>query len=190
MPFAQVLVHAGQAPPHAAHGRRLQQAAVAQKAPPSWKEGNYKGLRVFPSNITRDEPPITRDYPPSLLTLYGRPLTGERVRVATGLHVRGFRQCHAGEGHTCQQLSRPVHHVFHRPHDAAGCSNRTRSVKMRGAGWQWEPQWGAAVCVCADGLTRTLSHSSLGGRCKVSQDPSSAGRAWAMRLLGRHAPTY
>ena len=43
------------------------------------------------------------------------------------------------------------------------CSNGTWSVNICETGWQWEPQWGAAVWVCADGLTRTLSHSSLGG---------------------------
>ena len=32
-------------------------------------------VHAFPSNITRDDPPITRDYPPSLLTLQGRSLT-------------------------------------------------------------------------------------------------------------------
>ena len=31
------------------------------------EDRDYKGLHVFPSNITRDDPPITRDYPPSLL---------------------------------------------------------------------------------------------------------------------------
>ena len=41
------------------------------------EERNYKGLHAFPSNITRDDPPITRDYPPSLLIilLQGRSLT-------------------------------------------------------------------------------------------------------------------
>ena len=34
-------------------------------------ERDYKGLHAFPSNITRDEPPITRDYTPSLLILQG-----------------------------------------------------------------------------------------------------------------------
>ena len=33
---------------------------------------DYKGLHAFPSNITRDDPPITRDYPPFLLALQGR----------------------------------------------------------------------------------------------------------------------
>ena len=28
------------------------------------EERGYKGLHAFPSNITRDAPPITRDYPP------------------------------------------------------------------------------------------------------------------------------
>ena len=39
------------------------------------EERDYKGLHAFPSNITRDGPPITRDCPPSLLTLQGRTLT-------------------------------------------------------------------------------------------------------------------
>ena len=38
-------------------------------------ERDYKGLHALPSNITRDGPPTTRDYPPSLLTLQGRSLT-------------------------------------------------------------------------------------------------------------------
>ena len=37
-------------------------------------ERDHKGLRAFPSNITRDAPPITRDFFPYLLTLQGRPL--------------------------------------------------------------------------------------------------------------------
>ena len=39
------------------------------------EERDYKGSHAFPSNITRDYPPITRDCPPSLLTSQGRSLT-------------------------------------------------------------------------------------------------------------------
>ena len=39
------------------------------------EERDCKGLHAFPSNITRDDPPITRDCPPSLLTLQGGSLT-------------------------------------------------------------------------------------------------------------------
>ena len=35
------------------------------------EERDYKGLHSFPSNITRDDPPSTRDCPPSLLRLQG-----------------------------------------------------------------------------------------------------------------------
>ena len=38
------------------------------------EERDYKGLHAFPSNITRDDPPITRDYTPSLLILQGATL--------------------------------------------------------------------------------------------------------------------
>ena len=38
------------------------------------EERDYKGLHAFPFNITRDEPPITRDFPPSLLILQGMTL--------------------------------------------------------------------------------------------------------------------
>ena len=41
----------------------------------SCEERDYKGLHAFPSNITRHDPPIKRDCPPSLLILQGRPLT-------------------------------------------------------------------------------------------------------------------
>ena len=44
-----------------------------------------RDLHAFPSNITRDEPPITRDYPPSLLILQGRSLTNHE-------NVRPFRE--------------------------------------------------------------------------------------------------
>ena len=48
------------------------------------------------------------------------------------------------------------------PSTRFGCSIRTWSVKQtRSWWWQWEPQWGAAVCVCADGSARSISHSSL-----------------------------
>ena len=52
-------------------------------------------------------------------------------------------------------------------------------LKLRGAAWQCELQWGAAVCVCADGLTCRRAHSILGEVAwKFAQDPSSsAGRA-------------
>ena len=42
--------------------------------------------------------------------------------------------------------------------------------------WQWETQCGAAMRVCADGLTRKMSHSTLAGTLKITQD-RSAGRA-------------
>ena len=38
------------------------------------EERDYKGLHTFPSNITRDDPPITRDYTPFLLILQGMTL--------------------------------------------------------------------------------------------------------------------
>ena len=45
-------------------------ARMARLAP--CEERDYTGLHApFPSNITRDDPPITRDCPPSLLTLQG-----------------------------------------------------------------------------------------------------------------------
>ena len=43
------------------------------------REGYYKGLH-FPSNITREGPPITRDCPPSLIILEGRSLTSQHPR--------------------------------------------------------------------------------------------------------------
>ena len=49
------------------------------------RQRDYKGLHAFPSNITRDGPPITRDFPPSLLMLQGRSLTGGALRF---LHRR------------------------------------------------------------------------------------------------------
>ena len=45
------------------------------------EERDYKGLHAFPSNITRDDPPITRDCPPSLLMLQGRSLAAQQRRV-------------------------------------------------------------------------------------------------------------
>ena len=39
------------------------------------EEKDYKGFHAFPSNTTKDGPPITRDCPPSLLTSQGRSLT-------------------------------------------------------------------------------------------------------------------
>ena len=38
---------------------------------PPAERGDYKGSHAFPSNITRDAPPITREGPPSLLILQG-----------------------------------------------------------------------------------------------------------------------
>ena len=38
------------------------------------EERDYKGLHAFPSNITRDDPPITRDYTPFLQMLQGMTL--------------------------------------------------------------------------------------------------------------------
>ena len=43
------------------------------------EERDYKGFHTFPSNITRHDPPITRDFPPSLLILQGRSLTVQGV---------------------------------------------------------------------------------------------------------------
>ena len=60
-PAAHGAVHARK-PPHVVF------AAVA------CDERDYKGLHAFPSNITRDGPPITRDYTPSLLKLQGMTL--------------------------------------------------------------------------------------------------------------------
>ena len=45
------------------------------------EERDYKGLHAFPSNITRDDPPITRDCPPPLLILQGRSRTSSVSRV-------------------------------------------------------------------------------------------------------------
>ena len=42
---------------------------------------DYKGLHAFPSTITRDDPPITRDYPPSLLTLQGMTLQSQGIAL-------------------------------------------------------------------------------------------------------------
>ena len=42
--------------------RRVVDLGVAASA--SCEERDYKGLHALPSNITRDGPPITRDYPP------------------------------------------------------------------------------------------------------------------------------
>ena len=47
----------------------------------SCEERDDKGLHAFPSNITRDEPPITRDYAPSLLTLQRRSLTADEAMI-------------------------------------------------------------------------------------------------------------
>ena len=40
-----------------------------------------QGIAPLPSNITRDGPPMTRDCPPSLLTLQGSSLTGSPQRA-------------------------------------------------------------------------------------------------------------
>ena len=49
--------------------------ATTARSRDACEERDYKGLHVFPSNTTRNDPPITRDCPPSLLTLEGRSLT-------------------------------------------------------------------------------------------------------------------
>ena len=69
------------------------------------------------------------------------------------------------------------------------CATETGVLKDACSWWQWEPQWGAAVRVCAVGLTCTVSHSSLGGSLKTTQDCSSAGRAGlgAARQVGERA---
>ena len=46
---------------------------------------------------------------------------------------------------------------------------------------------GAAVLVCADGLTRRMSHSGLGGTLSITQDPST-GRAGHCNLLRTTQP--
>ena len=42
-----------------------------------------------------------------------------------------------------------------------GLRHRNWSVKTTRSWWQWEPQWGAAVCVRAGGLACRVAHSSL-----------------------------
>ena len=55
--------------------------ALADQESDPCEERDYKGLHAFPFNITRDYPTITRDYPPSLLTLQGRSLTALVVGI-------------------------------------------------------------------------------------------------------------
>ena len=43
------------------------------------KRGITRDYTPFPSNITRDDPPITSDCPPSLLMLQGRSLTVQHL---------------------------------------------------------------------------------------------------------------
>ena len=50
-------------------GRHVEVLAV-----PTCEERGDKGLHAFPSNVTRDDPPITRDYTPFLLMLQGMTL--------------------------------------------------------------------------------------------------------------------
>ena len=59
---------------------------------------DYKGLHAFPSNITRDDPPITRDYPPSLpnitraVTYLGKSfLCSRAIRLAVAALDEGQR---------------------------------------------------------------------------------------------------
>ena len=59
--------------------------AAHDAKPLACEERDYKGLHAFPSNITRDDPPITRDYPPPLLRLQGRSLA-ELRRVSHVVH--------------------------------------------------------------------------------------------------------
>ena len=54
-------------------------------------ERDYKGLHAFPSNITRDDPPITRDFPPSLLILQGSSLTAGVVQVERHVQALGVQ---------------------------------------------------------------------------------------------------
>ena len=59
-------------------------------------ERDYKGLHAFPSTITRDGPPITRDCPPSLLISQGRSLTARSVsRTVLSLCARRARRSRA-----------------------------------------------------------------------------------------------
>ena len=58
----------------------------------SCEERDYKGLHAFPSSITRDDPPIKRDDPASLLTLQGRSLTGSSMPRRSFHHASKFEK--------------------------------------------------------------------------------------------------
>ena len=74
------------------------------------EERDYKGLHAFPSNVTRDGPPITRDCPPSLLTLQGQPLTHRGQRHLSQRTAWAFLLAASGKlGHKPRAgPSRPV----------------------------------------------------------------------------------
>ena len=141
---------------------------------------DYKGLHAFPSNITRDDPPITRDYPPSLLALQGRwhkhtllylrwlwyMASAEEPGLDSPLNAVGENVGDMSPSCGCRRRVSRAAHVWH-THDRAAAARLTRQrleAKQAAQGAGSSPQLSLPPAECHNTHGQTHTHKRQGLR--------------------------